>query len=258
MDNGARIVLDSASNGTIAAQGNAQVVKLANGQLAYQALAGSRGRAVYNTMVTPRGGGYQLALPDGSRVWLNSASSIRFPTSFSDSERRVEITGEAYFEVSKNDKVPFIVETRGMKVEVLGTEFNLMAYNDEDAIRTTLVTGAVSVHKGTEKNILRPGQQASLANGSDVFRVGQADLEETLAWKEGKFRFSKSDIKVIMRQIARWYDVDIVYKGKLPDIEFSGVFPRKEYISQLLEVLEDAVKVHFDTEGNTITVTAAK
>jgi transmembrane sensor len=249
---GATVLLDSAHNGAVCKQGSAQVVKQ-NGQLSYTALNGSH-EVLYNTMTTPRGRQYQLVLADGSRVWLNSASSLRFPTAFTGKDRAVELTGEGYFEVADDAAHPFIVKTRNMDIHVMGTGFNVMAYGDEEATAATLVHGSVEIEAGNHAARIIPGQQANIFQGT--LNVSTPDMTEVLAWKEGKFRFRKTGIKAIMRQIARWYDVDIVYKGDIPDVELSGVFPRTEYASQLLEVLEDADKIHFAMEGNTITVMA--
>ncbi|MBS1606119.1 MAG: FecR family protein [Bacteroidetes bacterium] len=262
LGDGTRMVLDSMSNGTLATQGNVSVIKLANGQLSYRpagnAASDGAGPVVYNTMETPRGGQYQLTLPDGTKVWLNSASTIHYPNRFAGTDRRVQITGEAYFEVAANARLPFFVEARNMTVQVLGTEFDLMAYSDEETVKTTLVSGGIRVSSGAAHRILKPGQQASLSGQTPVFTLSSPSLSETLAWKEGKFRFTNSGIQPMMRQIARWYDVNVVYQGQLPDVAFTGIFPRKENVAELLEVLQEAGKVHFIIDGNTIVVTAAK
>jgi ferric-dicitrate binding protein FerR (iron transport regulator) len=266
LHDGRRIVLDSMAAGVLTTQGNAQVVKMPDGQLAYRTsdFSGSRDTSanVYNTMETPRGGMYRLRLPDGTGVWLNSASSIRYPVAFRGTDRKVTVSGEAYFEVASNTRLPFIVESRGMQIRVLGTSFNLMAYADEGAIKTTLISGSVQLVSGGKVQLLRVGQQGSLAEGSGTFSVQKANINEALAWKEGKFRFVASGVQPIMRQIARWYDVDVIYKGAPPEVVLTGVFSRKEDVAQLLEVLEDAGrdagaktgKLHFTLEGHTVTV----
>jgi transmembrane sensor len=253
---GTTVLLDSAHNGALTTQGNVQVINR-NGQLVYNTLTGSH-EILYNIITTPRGRQYQLMLADGSKVWLNSASSLRYPAGFTGNSRQVELTGEGYFEVADDAAHPFIVKTKNMDVHVLGTGFNVMAYDDEDAVRTTLIYGSVKVKTGDKETLINPGQQASAAQGNGQCGVSNPDITEVLAWKEGKFRFWKSGIQPIMRQIARWYDVEIAYKGALPDVQFTGVFPRKEDVSELLEVLEDAGKVHFSMEGNTIVVTKTK
>ena len=192
--NGTRIVLDNAANGNLAQQGNTRVVKLAGGQLAYQAGATDpQAPPVYNEMTTPRGGYYQLVLPDGSKVWLDAASSVRYPTAFTGTTRSVELSGEAYFEIAPNASQPFLITSNGVTVQVLGTEFNLMAYADEDAVRTTLVSGSVRAdpRKGDQLQI-RPGQQASWPRSGDALKLVAPDMQEVLAWKQGEFRFQAS------------------------------------------------------------------
>jgi len=257
--NGAAIVLDSAANGLLAQQGNARVQKLNDGQLAYNALhdpsASLRTTEIlYNTLATPRGGQYQLVLPDGSKVWLNAASSISYPTAFTGRERSVEIKGEAYFEVAKNTTMPFVVKVNDMQVQVLGTHFNINAYNDEEAIKTTLLEGAVKITKDAATALLKPGEQAILARSSNEIRVhSQADPESVVAWKNGYFSFNQTDLATIMRQMARWYDVDIVYSGKVPDRRFGGEIPRNTNAAQVLKMLEES-KVHFRIEGKKVIV----
>jgi transmembrane sensor len=258
LGNGSRIVLDSAANGAIAQQGATQVIKSSNGRLAYKVAAGNETSVYNNTLEVPRGGEYQLVLPDGSRVWLNAASSITYPNVFSGNNRIVQLTGEAYFEVARDASRPFIVSTGGMQVQVLGTAFNLMAYADEDVIEATLVKGAIRVIKGDQSKRISPGEQASLPNGKQEFDISDPDIEQVLAWKEGEFSFEGNDIKVIMRQIARWYDVQVVYQGDLSKVSLLGVISRKENANQLLEILEKTGKVHFNIDGRTITVMPSK
>jgi len=258
--NGTRIELDSAANGNLARQGNMQVVKLASGQLAYRSLAGGgeadsrQGQLMYNEIATPRGGYYQLMLPDGSKVWLNAASSVRYPMAFTGKERSVEMTGEVYFEIAPNASQPFTITNNGITVQVLGTAFNMMAYPDEDAMRTTLVNGLVQVSHGNDRQKIQPGQQASWSRNGRGWALSTPDLREILAWKEGEFRFQSLKIDAIMRQIARWYDVEIVFKGPQPVNEFNGVIPRKKEVTDLLTVLEQTDEVHFTLEGRRIIV----
>ncbi|MGO4290626.1 FecR family protein [Chitinophaga sp. RAB17] len=255
---GSTIVLDSARDGALGSQGNTRIIKLDSGRLAYTANQGDANAAPqYNTISTPRGGQYQVVLPDGSQVWLNAASSLRFPVAFTGNDRTVTLTGEAYFEVAKNADKPFIVRTRGMQVNVLGTHFNVMAYPDEGRVKTTLVEGAVSVSQGNATSLIQPGQQASINDAGTTFMISKPDIEDVMAWKEGEFRFRKTDISMIMRQIARWYDVDIEYKGDLSGIKLYGSMTRKENAAQLLELLEQTGMVHFSTNGNKITVMPA-
>ncbi|RBL91774.1 FecR family protein [Chitinophaga flava] len=249
---GEEVVLDSTGNGLLTLQGNVQVHKSANGQLTYE---GNNGEEIqYHTLVTPRGGRFQLTLADGTKVVLNAASSIRFPVAFSGSTRSVSITGEAYFEVAANKNKPFIVDAAGSSIKVLGTHFNIMAYEDEPVMKTTLVQGAVLVEKNTQQVKIVPGQQATLHSGSDVITVGNANLEEVLAWTRDEFIFKSQNIRNIMRQIARWYDADIEYQGDVADISFSGGMSRHEGIQHLLELLEADGRLRFTATGKKIII----
>jgi ferric-dicitrate binding protein FerR (iron transport regulator) len=249
---GTVIPLDSANNGALARQGNTQIVSR-NGALSYSA-GGHVDKVMYNTVVTPSGGQYQLTLADGSRVWLNAASSIRFPTAFTGKERIVEITGEAFFEIAQRADMPFQVKVQDMQVNVLGTSFNIMAYRDEQAIKTTLVDGAVQLKHGDQASILKPGLQASLAGREGRFVIATADMEQTLAWKEGKFRFRNTNIRTIMRQLSRWYNIDVSYEGDVSDIDLTGVISRREEAGKLLTALEATQRVQFEVNGNNVTV----
>ena len=254
---GSQVVLDEAKQGDVAQQSGVKIIKLDSGMLAYTSSeppVSGKVEVAYNTITTPRGGQYQLILQDGSHVWLNSASSLKFPTAFPGNNRTVELTGEGYFEVAKNASKPFIVSVGKMEVNVLGTHFNVIAYADENAIKTTLLEGSVKVTHGANNALIVPGQQASLLKDADKFNVGIANIDEVIAWKEGKFWFNEMNISGIMRQIARWYDVEVVYEGNLSGITLSGVIPRKKYVSELLEALEMTQKVKFKLEGNKIIV----
>ena len=254
---GSQIPLDSAANGALAQQGSTRITN-ANGQLSYQA-GSNEEQVMYNTVTTPHGGQYQLTLADGSRVWLNAASSIRFPTAFRGNDRQVTITGEAYFEVAQQASQPFSVlvkaEDKEMRIQVLGTSFNIMAYADEQAVKTTLVDGAVQVQHGAEQSVLKPGLEASLASGH--FNIAPADLEQTLAWKEGKFRFRNTNIRTIMRQLSRWYDMEVAYNGDVSDIDLTGVISRREDADKLLKALAATQRVHFEVNGHLVTVSPA-
>ncbi|MEP7257824.1 MAG: FecR family protein [Flavitalea sp.] len=247
---GTTILLDSVANGSLARQGNTQVVKLGNGQLVYKVTGAAEPVAGFNTMSTPRGGQYQLQLPDGTKVWLNASSSITYPTMFTGAIREVDIKGEAYFEVAKNPAAPFRVHITGRsgneagkEVEVIGTHFNVNSYQDEPALTVTLLEGAVKI----DKNMLRPGEAYS--NG----KVSQADVEKAVAWKNGYFQFNQADIKTVMRQIARWYDVDISYEGNIPDRKFGGDILRESNLSDVLRGLEVS-QVHFRIEGKKLII----
>lgn len=255
LSNGTNILLDSATNGLLAQQGNMNIIKLSSGQLVYRTDADNNAahEISYNTMRTPRGGQYQLTLPDSTKVWLNSASSIHFPTSFSGIDRTVEITGEVYFEVAKNAAKPFTVNVNGMDVKVLGTHFNINAYNDDEVIKTTLLEGSVSVTKGKTTLLLQPGNQAQLNNYGEIKLLKNADLEEAIAWKKGFFFFKNSSLQNVMRQLSRWYDVEVDYEGAIPERTFGGELSRSLNIAQILQVL-DKSKVHFKVAGKKIIV----
>jgi len=268
---GSTIDLDEAKDGTIAKQGNSKLVKLSGGQLAYQqSRAGgnqdSRGggtpgspeagrpenpKTAFNTISTPKGGQFQLVLPDGSKVWLNAASSLKYPTVFSGKKRTVELRGEAYFEIAPNAAMPFTVNA-GTQIEVLGTHFNVMAYNDEQAVKTTLLEGRVKVHSGEQSVLLAPGEQAR-SNDNGALSTATVDTDEAIAWKNGLFRFNEATIEEVMRQVSRWYDVEVVYVNAVPKDLFRGEIYRNVNVSKVLKVLEVS-GVHFTVEGKKILV----
>lgn len=254
LGDGSRVSLDSVANGTIARQGNARIVKLANGQVAYQLTGNDNNNILYNTMQTPHGCMYQLTLPDGSRVWLNAASSIRYPTAFGADSRQVEVTGEAFFDIVKDDRKPFTVTAGQLNIQVLGTSFNVMAYPDETTIRTTLVQGAVNVSNGSARQLLQPGEQASITATGGPFRISKPNLEEILSWKNGEFYFQDTHIQTIMREVARWYNVEVSYEGDMSGITLSGIVSRNEPVAQLLKALEMTKVVRFRMEENRIVV----
>lgn len=258
LSNGKRIALTDVSNGTIAEQINVKITKTADGQLVYTIVenkSGSSSQLEYNTIETPNGGRYEIALPDGTHVWMNAASSLKYPASFASlKERRVELQGEAYFQVAKDKQHPFIVKTAQQEVKVLGTRFNINSYGDEPDVKTTLLEGSVNVSNLNGKNskILVPGQQA-VVKGGDL-KVGEADLDQALSWKNGDFVFNGEDLKAVMRQIARWYDVEVEYKGEVNVSGIVSAFPRNKKLSQLLKALEASQNVHFKIEGRRILV----
>jgi ferric-dicitrate binding protein FerR (iron transport regulator) len=255
---GRTIILDSTS-GTISKQGGTTVINM-NGQVSY-AKTGSKDEqpaVVYNTITTARGNQYQLILADGSKVWLNSASSLRFPTAFTGDRREVELDGEGYFEVAKNAAKPFHVKTSTQDVEVLGTHFNVNAYKDEEAVKTTLLEGRVKVSQSAISNpqsaIIKPGEQAVLSGTHSPFTIDHSpDLDQVMAWKNGWFEFDNCDIKTIMRQISRWYDVDIRYEIKPDDLTYGGRISRSLNLSNILKMLE-TYGVHYRLENKTLTV----
>ena len=250
---GSMITLDSNSNGAISKQGNVTIIQL-DGKLSYEASNGSNNKieVTYNTITTPKGGQYQLVLADGSKVWLNAASSLRFPTLFVGNERKVQVDGEGYFEIAHNEAMPFIVEKGDMKVQVLGTHFNVNAYDDEDGIKVTLLEGSVSVSQGNIEKRLIPGQQAQIKSGIQI--VDQTNIEKVMAWKNGWFEFDDTDLSAIMRQISRWYDVDIVFEGKSSDQKFGGRISKNLPMSAILGMLESSGVAGFRLEGKKLFV----
>ncbi len=254
-DDGTKVALDDSKNGSLGKQGETNILKPEKGQLVYQSTKTAVAQPMYNTVTTPKGGQYQVVLSDGTKVWLNAASSLRFPLVFEGNERKVEMTGEVYFEVAKNAKKPFKVISNGQEVEVLGTHFNIMAYPNEKAIKTTLLEGSVKVSKNDHSTILEPGQQAKVGFNNNIFRtINDVSLEEELAWKNGYFQFNNASLEMIMRQIERWYDVDIQYIGKIPDEHFTGKLPRNTNLSNVLKILSMS-EVQFKIEGKKIVIT---
>ncbi|MEO8413694.1 MAG: FecR domain-containing protein [Ginsengibacter sp.] len=252
LSNGSHIVLDSARQGIVAKQGNSRVTKLNTATLSYKAGTGQAREVVYNTLSTPRGGEYQLILPDGTKVWLNASSSIRFPTLFTGKERKVAVTGETYFEVAKNAAMPFEISVMDMKVQVLGTHLDIMAYDDEGSMNTTLLEGSLKVSNASESETLVPGQQ-SVINKTGRMKVVDVSVDEVTAWKEGWFQFNACNIEQVMRQISRWYDVDIVYEGKIPTGHFSGIVSRENDILQVLKIMQ-AGGVRYKIEGRKVVI----
>jgi transmembrane sensor len=258
---GSHIILGDAQNGILAKQANIDIRKAPGGKIVYNTsnLLGSNAPILYNTITTPRGGQYQITLSDGSKVWLNAASSLKFPAAFSNNERVVELTGEAYFEVAKltgpsvtgreGSRIPFKVITNKQTVEVLGTHFNVNAYADEAAIKTTLLEGSVKVVQSETNNsqLLKPGQQAKL--GAKI-QISDVDATQAIAWKNGYFIFSHEDIGSIMRQVSRWYDINIQYEGNVTQEGFVGTISRFKDVAQVLDMLQLTGAVHFKTEND--------
>ena len=250
LDDGSTIILDSTSNGIVAQQGGATVLKSGNGQLAYDVSQKGSEKILYNTLITPRGGQYQLVLPDGSKVWLNSGSSIRYPTSFTGKERKIHLSGEAYFEVAKNAAMPFKVNVNGKtEVEVLGTHFNINSYTDEPSINTTLLEGRMRVTSfaSHDTRLIAPGEQAQLKENGQIDVNRSVNIDQVMAWKNGVFNFDDADLPIVLRQLSRWYDIDIVYEGPVPQREFGGKMQRDLNLSQILRILEKN-NVHYKTE----------
>jgi ferric-dicitrate binding protein FerR (iron transport regulator) len=251
--NGSAIMLDSAQNGTLANQGNTSITKLSNGQLVYSA-GGKPAEMLYNSIVTPKGGTYKITLADGTKAWLNAASSLRFPTAFKGNERIVEVEGEVYFEVAHNVSMPFMVKNGNVTVKVLGTNFNVNSYADERNIKVTLLEGKVKVFSsGERKSVdITPGQQAVVNPASNNVSVtNNVNMESVMAWKNDLFYFDNADIKTIMRQIGRWYNIEVEMKGEIPERAFSGKISRNTNASNVLKILEQS-NIHFKIEDKKI------
>lgn len=258
LGNGKRIALTGAGNGTIAEQTGVQITKTADGQLVYTIAENKSGPSSpleYNTIETPNGGKYEIALPDGTHVWMNAASSLKYPASFASlKERVVQLQGEAYFQVAKDKLHPFIVKTAKQEVKVLGTHFNINSYADEPETRTTLLEGSVNITGLNNKisKILIPGQQAVL-KGNDL-KISDADVDQAVSWKNGDFVFLGEDLKAMMRQIARWYDVEIEYQGNVNSSGIVSTISRTKKLSQLLKALQKNQGIHFKVEGRRVLV----
>jgi len=255
LSNGKQISLADAQNGILAKQGNRIIKKASNGTVSYESDGTNEKnqRLTYNTISTPKGGQWPLILPDGTKVMLDAASSIKYPVYFTGNERKVEITGQAYFEVVHNAAMPFRVLTKNQVIEDIGTKFNINTYDDESAVKTTLLEGAVKVSVSNNLCVmLKPGQQTVWQNNR--LTVAEANLEEALDWKNGYFSLDDENIQSIMRKLSRWYDIKVEYKGNIPNMTLRGEIPRNTPIAQVLKVLEDA-NFHFTIEGKKITVT---
>jgi len=253
MADGSTIVLDSVRNGNI--QSGSATISKQGGMLVYDGSspAKSQTAVVYNTLTTPAGGQYKLILADGSKVWLNASSSLHFPTAFTGKERNVELTGEAYFEIAKNKEKPFHVNVNGMQVEVLGTHFNVNAYADENSIKTSLLEGSVKIKRGSVSGLLKPGQQGVLENNNNDLKIKKVNMDEVVAWKNGLFQFNGAGIKTIMLEISRWYNVEIVYSGNVPQRSFVGKISRDAALPDVLKILELS-NVKFNVTGRRIIV----
>ncbi len=255
LGDGSSITLDSAGNGLLASQGGTSVTQAGKGQLVYKSEQEAAAVPVINTVTTPKGGQFHIVLPDGTGAWLNAASSLRFPTAFTGKQRNVDITGEVYFEVAHNKQMPFVVKNGETRITVLGTHFNVMAYDDEKVMRTTLLEGAVKVTRGTSEALLAPGQQARINAGTGNVRVVDGvDTDKELSWKNGYFQFENESLESVMRQVSRWYDVEVQYEGNTRGENFTGRLPRNSNVSKLLKILALS-GVKFRIEDKTIIVT---
>ncbi|MDO6429597.1 DUF4974 domain-containing protein [Flavitalea sp. BT771] len=260
LSDGQKLALNQAKIGVLARQGGHEVIKKDDGQIVYSRNASAvpaESSISLNKIVVPVGGQYKVMLPDGTNVWLNAASSLEYPIEFTGDQRQVRLTGEAYFEVAKNRVLPFVVNVNGkMDVKVLGTHFNIMAYGDEDRISTTLLEGSVKVvdraNPANEK-VLTPGQQADWSDHEKI-KVMAAEGEEAIAWKEGQFLFVNEDIHSIMRKLARWYDIEVVYSRSMKNKSFDGSISRNRNISEVLKLMELTKSVHFVFDERKIVV----
>lgn len=258
LSDGSVIKLDTQKDGLITNETGVIIKKTNKGEVVYSHTATAVAN-VFNTISTPKGGQYQLVLSDGTKVWLNAASSIRFPTSFLGKFRTVEIKGEAYFEVADNKKIPFKVYSEHQEIEVLGTHFNVNTYGDEEADKTTLLEGSVKVSrmggggKIMESETIKPGQVAVLKKGGKRIEVAQALADEAVAWKNGYFKFNRTDLKTIMRQVSRWYNVDVVYKGDFGNDLFGGKIKRSDSVSGILRILKLS-NINTTIKGRTIII----
>lgn len=254
---GSIVVLDSIPNGTVSTQGSMNLVKDGSTLNYVQTNNTIANTAGFNTIETPNGRQFSLMLGDGTKVWLNAASSIHFPVNFSGDERKVEITGEAYFEVAKNKHKPFKVSANGSEVEVLGTHFNVNSYADENTLNTTLLEGSVKVSHAGNNALLTPGQQAQVNLKGSISKINHVNITEVVAWKNNAFSFNNTDLKKLMRQLSRWYDVEIVYKNESADpVRFNGEISRSVTLSNVLKMLELTGEVSFSIEGKRIIVSS--
>ncbi|GAB3365624.1 hypothetical protein GCM10027566_36470 [Arachidicoccus ginsenosidivorans] len=259
LSNGKKLSLDLLSVGAIANQNGSEVSKKDSGLLTYSASSNNNplvGTSIhYNTLATPRGGQYQVVLSDGTKVWLNAASSIKYPTSFVGSERSVSITGEAYFEVAHNSHKPFTVSVNGMHIKVLGTHFNVNGYGDDGVTRTTLLQGAIQISRGTNHKIIAPGQQAAVKANTETITISKVNAQDMIAWTKGFLLLQDNNVQDFMTQLSRWYNVDIEYKGKVPTKLLGGVIGRNNNLSDVLSALE-ASGIHAKLTGRKIIITS--
>ncbi|MTH17634.1 FecR domain-containing protein [Flavobacterium sp. LC2016-01] len=261
LSNGKQIVLsDISTKDTIAKEGEKEEVTIkmgANGVITYtinpNAAISKEEANSFNTLSTPTGGQYNIVLADGTKVYLNAVSSIKYPTQFNGNKRIVELEGEAYFEVAKNKNKPFIVKSDKQSIEVLGTHFNVHSYNDEAVVKTTLIEGSVAVAFKNQKTILKPGQQSDVSDNFSRIKVREVDTEEAVAWKNGRFKFDNADLKTVMRQLERWYGITVQYRGDVSDVRFNGGTFRNKNLSEVLKVLEFS-NIKFKVEGKTVIV----
>ncbi|MBS7563891.1 FecR domain-containing protein [Mucilaginibacter sp. Bleaf8] len=253
LSNGTMIVLDEAHKGLLSKQGGVEISKSKEGMLVFNTISHNTAKTVYSTIATPAGIQYQVVLPDGSKVWLNAASSLTFPSSFTGKTRNVQVAGEAYFEVAKNAKQPFVVQSGLTRIQVVGTHFNVRNYENESAAKTTLLEGGIRITDGRDENILKPGDQASIRTNSSMQIERDVNTAEITGWKNGVFVFDDATISEVLQEAARWYDLNIIYQGKIPAKKFTGTLPRKVKVDELLEMLR-YTGVNLKADGKNIIV----
>lgn len=256
LSNGKRILLESANPGELATEKGVKITKAKRGEIIYDASNSARRsqESAMNKIETPKGGEYQIVLPDGTKVWLNASSSLSFPAVFTGNKRNVRLDGEAYFEVAASRSRPFEVLVNGASVCVLGTQFNITSYTDDNTFTTALVEGSVKVLKNDKEVLLKPGDQAIVDRTSSKINVSAANISDIIAWKNGYFVFHDEDIRSIMQKISRWYDIEVEYRGNVPEQKFGGAFNRSKSFVQLLHYLEKLGSVHFKIEGRRVIV----
>jgi transmembrane sensor len=250
--------LNNAAQGILAVENDIEIKKGNQGQLIYsQNESSATSGTALNTLNIPRGNLYQLQLADGTKVWLNSASSITYPSSFNKHDRTVSLKGEAYFEVAKDTKKPFIVNSRGVSIKVTGTHFNVSAYDDDEDLKATLLEGGVEVEKGGKKIALLPGEQAISKNFSTELTQVIIDPTNVIAWRTGDFVFEGQDLRAVMRNLSRWYDVEVSFEGDLPyEKKVGGTFSKAKGMASLLNNLEKLMGIKFKVEGRRVTVSS--
>jgi len=259
LSNGSKISLNSKGNGRLTTEHGASINKAGNGLLVYNAVKAASPQEIpgndnYNSITAPMGGQYQVILADGTKVWLNANSSIKFPVSFTRKERMVEISGEAYFEVSKDKTHPFIVKTSRAEILVLGTHFNVSAYPDDQNTTTTLLEGSVNLHSEKASALLKPGQQGTVTTNEAGITVENTDLQAAVAWKNGLFIFHHENIVSVMKKISRWYDVEVEYQGNVKNKAFGGTISRFKNITEFLDIMKLAGGIQYKIEGRRVIV----
>lgn len=260
LSDGTKISLDDTGNGQVYNKNGLSIIKTDSGSLTYRSYsvqgAVADHQMQYNTLYVPRGGQYRITLPDGTKVWMNSASTLRFPVTSNGRDRFVSLSGEGYFEVAHNKQLPFKVRTADQEIRVLGTHFNVKGYNEEGLISTTLLEGSVQISKlsSGDSKLLLPGQQANTGRGSTGIVLSAVNVDQVIAWKNGYFIFDNQDIQSIMKAISRWYDIDVLYESKLSEDRYGGTFSRHANLSEILDNLQELGNVRFQIKQRKVVV----